>query len=422
MTTISQDFNTQQSVPDDGDTLTVAKGVNGIVNDTVINASTVADNRQVIVKGHLEANGDNSPDAINLGLFSDAAGSTGNVITVTETGSLKAADSGIEVYAAGTQITNDGSIKGTYGIYGSLAGGMVVNNGAITASDTVGEFFDGSMQFENAGTLKSSGGYALRFHGDLNSAINTGSIIATKGMAVYFQSNPGEMNLLENKGSISGASIAFQGGAGDEMVKNYGTMSGDVVLGDGENSFILKRGSVDGIVYGGVDADAYTINAGMLQISEAKGGSAQDHVYSSVDITLARNVELLTLKGGDAIDGNGNGSDNSIFGNRQNNVIKGGKGDDYLDADAGKDVLAGGAGADTFYFDDGYGKDTITDFEDGTDKIAPYNHSATPDFNSLKQHMEQVGSDVVIDFGGGDVLTIDNIKLNQLSKNDFLEL
>lgn len=422
MTTITRNFTMQQSVPDDGDTLIIAKGVNGIVDDTVINASTVADDRHITVRGHLEASGENSPDGINLGLPGMPAESTGNVITVNATGSLKAGDTGIEVYAAGTQIANDGSIKGTYGIYGSFAGGMVVNNGTITASDVGAYLSGGSVQFENTGTLKSTGEFALQLYDDLNSMTNTGNVVATKGVAIDVRSDAGEMNILENKGTVSGATLAFQGGAGDETIRSYGTMTGDVMLGDGENSFILKKGKVDGVVHGGVDADAYTINAGTLKISEAEGGSAEDHVYSAVGVKLARNIELLSLNGSDDIDGTGNGSANSIFGNQADNLIKGGKGDDFLDAYFGKDVLTGGKGVDTFYFNDGYGKDEITDFEDGVDRIAPYNHSATPDFNSLKQHMDQVGSDVVIDFGGGDVLTIDDIKLDKLSQNDFVEL
>jgi Ca2+-binding RTX toxin-like protein len=424
MTTISMDFTTQQSVPDDGDTLTIAVGVNGIVKGTAINANTVADDRNITVEGHIEAHGSlkKGPTAIDLGVFTESEDSTGNVIEVTASGSLEARDTGIQVCADGTQITNDGSIRGFYGIYANMDGGRVINNGVITAHYVAAHFFDCSVQVENAGTLKSIGDYGLWMYNGLNSVTNTGTISASNGTAISLQSNAGQANFLENKGTIDGGVAAFKGGAGDEEIRNYGTISGDVMLGDGENSFILKNGSVDGTVYGGVDADSYKIEKGSLEISEAKGGSDQDHLYANVDVVLPKNIELLTLSGSADIDGTGNGSNNSIFGNAQDNIIKGGKGDDFIDAFKGKDMLTGGQGADTFYFDDKYGKDTITDFDDGIDKIAPYNHSATPDYDSLKAHMSQVGDDVVIDFGGGDALTIENIKLNHLTKNDFVEL
>ena len=55
----------------------------------------------------------------------------------------------------------------------------------------------------------------------------------------------------------------------------------------------------------------------------------------------------------------GNGSD----------ILRGGAGNDTLVGGGGNDTMTGGAGADTFKFSDGFGNDTITDFEDGVDTL-----------------------------------------------------
>jgi cysteinyl-tRNA synthetase, unknown class len=73
----------------------------------------------------------------------------------------------------------------------------------------------------------------------------------------------------------------------------------------------------------------------------------------------------------DCIDG-GNGND-KIWGNDGNDRLLGGRGDDRLAGDQGNDKLTGGSGRDTFVYENfapqDLGRDRITDFEVGTDKI-----------------------------------------------------
>ena len=57
-------------------------------------------------------------------------------------------------------------------------------------------------------------------------------------------------------------------------------------------------------------------------------------------------------------------------------TLIGGSGNDILDGGSGNDIISGGAGADTFKFSDGFGNDTITDFEDGVDTLE-YSGSVT---------------------------------------------
>jgi Ca2+-binding RTX toxin-like protein len=50
-------------------------------------------------------------------------------------------------------------------------------------------------------------------------------------------------------------------------------------------------------------------------------------------------------------------------------VLFGGSGNDMLIGGRGKDTLTGDRGADQFVFGAGDGRDTVTDFEDGIDRI-----------------------------------------------------
>ncbi|MFN9557855.1 MAG: alkaline phosphatase, partial [Dolichospermum sp.] len=112
---------------------------------------------------------------------------------------------------------------------------------------------------------------------------------------------------------------------------------------------ILNGGIGADTLIGGAGNDTYIVdNAGDV-ITEANG-EGRDLVQSSVTYTLSENVENLTLTGNTAINGTGNGLDNTITGNSGNNTLDGG---------AGNDTLVGGAGNDTYIVDST--TDTITD-------------------------------------------------------------
>ena len=64
----------------------------------------------------------------------------------------------------------------------------------------------------------------------------------------------------------------------------------------------------------------------------------------------------------------GSGKD-TLYGNAGNDILKGGKGADYLIGGKGNDTLTGGAGKDIFVYAKGDGKDIITDYTAGEDKI-----------------------------------------------------
>jgi Ca2+-binding RTX toxin-like protein len=119
----------------------------------------------------------------------------------------------------------------------------------------------------------------------------------------------------------------------------------------------------------------------------------------------------VALTGIAGIDG-GAGHD-TITGSAGADTISGGTGNDVLNGGAGNDRLSGDGGNDVFVFALGTGRDTITGFADGQDRIELRGVSLT----SLV--IDQVGSDTVIQ-SGSDILVLEGVLRSLISDSDFL--
>ena len=79
----------------------------------------------------------------------------------------------------------------------------------------------------------------------------------------------------------------------------------------------------------------------------------------------------------------------------------------------GHDTLTGGLGADAFWFGFGSGADTITDFSaSDNDRINIHTYTQGTENDLL---LSQVGNDTVIDLGGGNVVTVQNTLVADLT-------
>ncbi|MFN0192764.1 MAG: calcium-binding protein [Aestuariivirga sp.] len=152
---------------------------------------------------------------------------------------------------------------------------------------------------------------------------------------------------------ITGAATGATGNA----ISNY-------IYGNSLANTIDGGGGADRMyAYGG--ADIYIVDsAGDLvfeTIAGAPGGI--DTVQSSVNHTLATNVENLEITAAGSVNG---------AGNTLANVIMGGAGVNFIDGRLGNDTLTGNGGTDQFLFTTALGAgnvDTITDFTVGADYI-----------------------------------------------------
>jgi Ca2+-binding RTX toxin-like protein len=171
-------------------------------------------------------------------------------------------------------------------------------------------------------------------------------------------------------------------------------------------------------------------------------------------------VEKLVLTGSGDTDGTGNSLDNSLTGNSGANVLKGasghdilkgmggddrleggsgndrlvaGSGDDKLEGGSGRDRLygsrgddrleggadddrlTGGSGDDIFVFQEGGGRDVVTDFRNGVDKI----DVSQLDLANSDLRVRQSGHDAIVEHGS-DVLVLKGVNASDLDGNDFI--
>ena len=72
-----------------------------------------------------------------------------------------------------------------------------------------------------------------------------------------------------------------------------------------------------------------------------------------------------------------------------------------------------------FEFELGDGRDRITDFRNGEDRLDIDDYSAAQ-VNALIRSAQQVGDDVVLRLSTDTTITIDNFRVAQLDSSDFL--
>ena len=189
---------------------------------------------------------------------------------------------------------------------------------------------------------------------------------------------------------IVGSSNRF--GTGNASDNHITGNSGNNTLGGADGNDIIDGGKGADLMRGGTGDDIFYVdNSGDVVSEYSHAGT--DSVFSSVSFTLGGNVENLTLTGKGNLSATGNSLDNLLIGN------------------AGDNTLTGGKGADTFVFASNSGVDTISDFSAAQgDRIdlSAYHIVGT-------SFVSQLGNDTVIDLGDGNVITLTNTTVADVS-------
>ena len=209
--------------------------------------------------------------------------------------------------------------------------------------------------------------------------------------------------------------------SGDKLVNIQnliGSSSGDTLKGD-DSANILDGKSGDDVLMGG-DGDDVLIGGNGADVLDGGSGvntASYDDSPVGVLVNLDSNITFGGFATGDKLVDIQN-----LIGSQFGDILRGDKNDNMLDGGAGDDNLAGHAGDDTFMFRLGYGHDTITDFVAGAgteDKLLILDFPKVQSWADVLALATQVGSDTVIDFGGGDVLTLTGVNKDALSADDF---
>ncbi|EGF90750.1 rhizobiocin RzcA [Asticcacaulis biprosthecium C19] len=225
------------------------------------------------------------------------------------------------------------------------------------------------------------------------------------GNDTYYVDNAGDSvgeNHLEGTDTIiSSVSYSLVGRAveiltltGEGNLNATGNSLNNTLNGTGGNNGLDGGTGADTMV-GGLGDDTYYVDYAGDRVHELHF-EGTDTVFSSVSYSLfGRAVEVMTLTGSAHINATGNSLNNTLTGNSGNNRLDGG---------VGNDTLAGGLGEDVFVFMSGTWKDTVTDFNAAQNDTIDIHAITNGTANSAM--VTQVGTDVVINLGGGNTVTV----------------
>ena len=251
---------------------------------------------------------------------------------------------------------------------------------------------------------------------------------------------------------LSSFADTFTGGTGADEVRGAGgidTLNGgdgadrlrgeagnDVLNGEGGDDFLWGDAGADTFDGGaGTDTVTYTYSKSGVTVNLTTGvhaGDAAGDTFTSIErfqltdqstqadsfTGSAGNDWVAGYKGVDTLNGM-DGAD-TLNGGAHNDVLDGGNGADKLLGELGNDTLTGGAGADQFWMNmANFGSDTVTDFENGVDKIRITGIAGVDDFTDLAVSANGSGW-AVITFPDGSTITLTNTTEAQVDASDFL--
>ena len=327
-------------------------------------------------------------------------------------------------------------------ISGDVTGHVDLANASLSGSLQIEDEDSGDAAFVPLAQATGQYGYfTLSEEGNWSYALNTNLSPVVALLA------PNVLDDSYTAHSVDGTevtlSVAIDGSTPPPAPDTYaGSNKSETIHQDGGNQTIFGKGGADKI-YAGAGDDMIIGGAGADRIYGGAGSDTASYEPSGSGVTVSLkmvNNKAVAGKGGQATGDilysienlTGSGFADELTGNKHSNwlegrggadVLKGMGGGDRLDGGSGRDTLTGGFHAnDVFVFHNGYGRDTITKFEDRAafQDVIEIDAALATDFADLQAMMIQSKNDVKIMFGGGDQLILRNTLLSHLGADDFV--
>ena len=225
-----------------------------------------------------------------------------------------------------------------------------------------------------------------------------------------------DVQALEFQSRSATRVVYFDAETGSKLsISGHGLKVEDGIITGGEMT--AWNMSVDGVNV--ISISQMNIRAG--SVSHTSFPDFYEHASAMI---LAANNLAVQKSPNDGISMYSQAGNDIVYGGRGSGSIDGGKGQDRLFGQGGNDTLYGGAGndqltggvgSDTFAFSNGDGKDVVTDFD-------AIGGAGNQDFIGASFEDVKVrghGKDTILDFGGGDTLTLLHVRPGDINASDF---
>lgn len=210
----------------------------------------------------------------------------------------------------------------------------------------------------------------------------------------------------------SGAADVYMNTATKTKIDFVDLTTGNHVLLQGEgfkvSHGLVDRGRIESFRHFSEDGENFVTFSNLNIDARVVAGATPNEFLQDMLMRVSNRDVRVTGTGLD---------DGRIEGYRGDDKLFGLGGDDILTGAEGDDLLVGGAGNDTFEFNVGFENDRIKDFDaDGGAGAQDFIQATYAFVDSINQ----VGDDTVIDFGGGDTLTLLDVNASLVTDADFI--
>ncbi|MDO6962964.1 hypothetical protein [Rhizobium alvei] len=286
--------------------------------------------------------------------------------------------------ADGYQLT----MKGDFLVTG-FTGARAVELTSLVLTDDQGRELAKLTDIDDIPNLKSLGGLAKQLIRSADSTIGT-----IGNDQIFFQSTMDDSSLYALAGNDRIILRSFETGS---LVD--GGLGRDILDFSRFNPGLDQSGDHRSLYVG-------------LEFGEFGIYSATLNSFAHIDkIIGSRFSDIFECGDQDTIFFNTGAGDDSVFG---------GEGKSRFDCGAGDDSISGGTGRQILQFGLGSDHDYFADFDVANDRIAIKDNLGFSNFSELAEFTVTDGHETVIDFGAGDILTIEILNDAALTAKNFI--